>query len=1088
MLTIYKASAGSGKTFRLVVEYLKLILDNPFNYQHILAVTFTNKATNEMKSRILEQLNQIANGEHPATIEVLKAESGQSEQFIRTRARQVLKNILHDYNRFAINTIDSFTQKVIKSFNRELGISPNFSVELDNDMILEEAVARLFAKIGTNKNLLKWLKEYSRERIEANHSQRLDTEILNLGSELFKERFQVFFPEDDESVYTREKLNDFVKEVKKLKSSFEQTLKNKGKQAVDKMENAGLTPADFSGGASRSVGAFLVKLAQGDLPNFTNTVRNAASDAEKWVTKTNKKRDEIIAKVEQNLRPALEDIVAFFDLNFAQYNTSIAVLKQIRTLGILIDLKDEIKELLHEKSILPLSDSNLLLSKIIGQSDSPFVYEKMGNYYKHFMLDEFQDTSGLQWHNFKPLILNALAEGNSNLIVGDVKQSIYRWRNSDWSILAEQLQRDFTPRQRREETLEFNFRSDQNIIAFNNTIFGALLDQFENRLFGEIPDSQHLLNRFKTIYSEFEQKPGNPKAPQSGYIQANFFPADEFQDASTEYLIEQVKFLQDSGIRAEEIAILTRTNGEGTRIIEAFLNAAKKEENRRYNLSVLSNESLFLHASKGVLFIIHCIELLVDPGNPIHKATLLHLWMSWLKPEQKGRNCQLPEANAQQVLAFGAPETWQLNSNYEEEFEQELGELLETIKQKVLLASLDEVITKIASLSGLFNLEAELPFIQTLIDKAGDLKTSLSNDLSNLLFWWHEKGFKTSVNINEEIDAIRLLTVHKSKGLEFKAVLLPYFNWKTEPGSKQMPILWCQPQSAPFNQFPLLPIQCGTAMKESEFAQEYFEEKVNNYIDSMNLVYVAFTRAKSVLMVNCPQPGLTSKGDEKVSTSVDYLFLKALLSNPVQNQFPGAMNNEGQQFEFGTITGNSTPAPHSNTLKINQYAYHDFSERVKLRISGEDFLVESDDQHSEKNTGKLVHEILSQIESANDVHPACVRAFKEGKINETELQEIEAAIQENLKIETVKPWFNNSYQVLNERDLLSENQLLRPDRIMYAGENAIVVDYKTGEKIPTKYHRQVENYAQTLKQSGFKKVTGYLWYLSSNEVEKVCEL
>ena len=1088
MLTVYKASAGSGKTFRLVIEYLKLIIDNPFNYKNILAVTFTNKATNEMKSRILEQLNLIANGKNSATIEVLKKETGKLEQFIRESASQVLKNILHDYNRFSINTIDSFTQKVIKSFNRELGISPNFVVELDTDMILEEAAARLFSKIGDNKNLLKWLQDYSRERIEENHSQRLDADIKKLGAELFKERFQVFFPEDDESVYTRENLNLFVKEIKQLKVLFEQTLKSKGKKAVDEMDSAGLKPADFSGGAARSVGAFLVRLANGEQPNFTKTVREAAEDAEKWVTKSNKQRDKIIAIVEQKLRPSLQELVGYFDANFTRYNTSVAVLKQIRTLGILIDLKDEIKELLHEKGILPLSDSNLLLSKIIGQSDSPFVYEKIGNYYKHFMLDEFQDTSGLQWHNFKPLVLNSMAEGNNNLIVGDVKQSIYRWRNSDWNILAEQLKNDFSKEQQREENLEFNFRSDRNIIEFNNGIFEALLNEFENRIFNEEAELEVHLSRFKNIYTDFEQKPGDEAAPKAGFIEAVFLPAEDFIETSTEKLVEQVKTLQDKGIKAEDIAILIRKNSEGTRIIEAFLNAAKHEGDTRYNLSVLSNESLFLHASKGVLFIIHCIEMLIDPTNQINKATLLYMWMTWLRPALKQNGIGIKTSGGQQVLSFEAKNDWQLDIHFEDQFNFELGELLEKIKQKVLLASLDEAVTKIAALAGLFNLEAELPFIQTLIDKCGELKTSLSNDLSNLLFWWNEKGFKTSVNINEEVDAIRLLTVHKAKGLEFKAVLLPYFNWKSEPGSNQLPILWCQPKNAPFNQFPLLPVQAGSAMRESEFAPEYFDEKVNNYIDTMNLVYVAFTRAKSVLMINSPEPAVRKNGDEVSSTSVDYLFYKAIQSSFIGKQFSESFNKESNIFAFGMIQPGEPKPEKSETLKIHHYAYSDFSDRIKLRLSGEDFLIESEEHHSEKSTGKLVHEILSQIEEKEDIHTACIKAFKEGKITETELAEIEDIINSNLKLEAVKTWFDGTYQILNERDLLANNQLLRPDRIMFSGDHAIVVDYKTGEKIPTKYQRQVESYARTLKASGFKQVSGYLWYLMSGEIEKVCEL
>ncbi len=1086
MLTVYKASAGSGKTFRLVIEYLKLILDNPFNYQHILAVTFTNKATNEMKSRILEQLNMIANGEDSATISVLLKETGNSEQFIRDRARKVLKNILHDYNRFSINTIDSFTQKVIKSFNRELGISPNFTLELDTDIILEEAVQRLFAKIGENKNLLKWLRDYSRERIEENYSQRLDADIKKLGTELFRERFQEFFPEDGDSVYTRENLEDFVKELQALKREFESTLKKKGSEAVEKMEKAGLGPADFSGGATRSLGNYLLKLSSGDQLEVNTTMRNGAEDAEKWVAQKKQGREEILAVVESTLQPKLAEIIHYFDENFTGYNTAIAVQKQIRTLGILIDLKDEIRDLLHEKGILPMSDSNLLLSKIIGESDSPFVYEKIGNYYKHFMLDEFQDTSGLQWKNFKPLVLNSLAEGNDNLIVGDVKQSIYRWRNSDWNILAQQLQHDFTPAQHNEETLDSNFRSDRNIIAFNNSIIKALIGEFENRLFTDLEDRDTHLERFRNIYTGHEQNPGKKNTPETGYIRANFLANDTFKEDSTALLVEQVKMLQDKGIKAEEIAILIRKNKEGIPIIEAFLDEARKPEKKKYNLSVLSNESLFLHASRGVLFIIHTLETLIDQDNKIAKATLLHMWNSWLKPELQQNG--FLQTDGQQQLLFETEKEWQLNANYEAEFEEELGALLEKIKSKVLLASLDEAVTQIASLTGLFTLATELPFIQTLIDKAAELKNNLSNDLSNLLFWWNEKGYLTSVNINEEVSSIRLLTVHKAKGLEYKAVLIPYFNWESEPGSSQLPILWCQPQSEPFTKFPLLPIQMGNSMKESEFAPVYYEERVNNYIDTLNLVYVAFTRAKSVLIINSPDIKFNKNGRETSSKSVDRMLLKSLQNELIQQKFPGSFNETEQFFEFGSVPENRDEQSESNVTRLAKYQFNDFSDRIKLRLSGEDFLVATGQEHSEKNIGTLVHEILSEIETAGDAVRACTKALKEGKISEPEFEAIKAQIENNLRLEAVKSWFDGSYNILNERDLLTDNMLLRPDRIMYSDDTAIVVDYKTGDKIPGKYNRQVERYAKTLKATGFAKVSGYLWYLGSNEVEKVCTL
>lgn len=1086
MLTIYKASAGSGKTFRLVVEYLKLILANPYNYKHILAVTFTNKATNEMKSRILEQLNLLAQGEKSSTIEVLLEETQYTEHQIRQKASQTLKNILHDYNRFSVNTIDSFTQKVIKSFNRELGISPNYTLELDNEIILEEAVQRLFDKISDNKNLRKWLREFSRERIEDNRSQQIESEIKNLGAELFKESFQEYLSNEKESDFNRNDLDEFIMELAGLKATFENTLKKKGRLAVNEMQKAGLGPADFSGGARSSIGVFFVKLSNGNLPNFTDTVRKRGKDAEIWVTKNNKRRVEIIALAEQILLPLLSDIITYYDTYYPQYNTVLAVQKQIRTLGILIDLKDEIRELLREKGILPLSDSNLLLSKIIGESDTPFVYEKIGNYYKYFMLDEFQDTSDLQWKNFKPLIANSLAEGNNNLIVGDVKQSIYRWRNSDWNILAQKLQDEFTEAQRKEKTLAENFRSDRNIIEFNNRIMKAMIGEFENRLFVDIPDEFNEINRFRNIYSSYEQKPGNPIAPETGFVQANFLPAESFTEDSTRLLIEQVKMLQDKGIEAEEIAILIRKNKEGAPIIQAFLEAARKPENVSYDLTVLSNESLFLHASKGVLFIINLLEVLIDSNNEIAKATLLFMWQSWLKPELA--NNGFGKTNFQKDIGFEKPENWYLKKNYEEEFDQELSELVDEIRNHVLLSSLDEAVTKIASKTGLFEITAELPFIQTLIDKAAELKTSLSNDLSNFIFWWHEKGYLTSVSINEEIRSIRLLTVHKAKGLEYKAVLIPYFDWNTGPSSFQSPMLWCKPTNAPFTKFPLLPVQYGTLMKESEFAPDYYEEKVNNYIDTLNLVYVAFTRAKSSLIINSKQITFNKNGKESSSTSIDRLFVKAIQSELIEKNYPTSFNESEHTFSYGNFPEFRKEKPATNVEKIDKYKFHDLSDRIRLRMSGEDFLIESEQVHSEKNIGTLVHEILSDIETKKDIEPACTKALKEGKITEREYSDILKQIELNLNIERVQNWFDGTFTVLNERDLLSDKFLLRPDRIMYRNDTAIVVDYKTGEKIPGKYNRQVKRYAKNLKATGFKKVSGYLWYLGSKEIEEVCVL
>jgi ATP-dependent exoDNAse (exonuclease V) beta subunit len=1077
MLTVYKASAGSGKTFQLVAEYLKLLLKNPYNYKHILAVTFTNKATNEMKSRILGQLNVLASNQPTDYTTILKNETSLTEEVIRQRARQVLKNILHDYNRFSVSTIDSFTQRIIKAFNREMGISPQVTLELDDGLLLEEATDRLLQKIDSDRQLRKWLVSFSEEKITGNKSQQIEEDIKNLGKELFKEKFQLFFPEKENSVYTRENLKEFRNELNKIIVWYESELKQKGTECVRQMEKAGLEPDDFSG-KSRGIGNFFMKLAAGNQPNFTKTVEDHAENIEKWYTAKSPKKEKVRHAAETNIQPLLQEIITFKTNNEIRYFSAKETNKQLRMLGILTDLKEEIRELLHEKGVLQLSDSNLLLSKIIGESDSPFIYEKIGNQFNHFMLDEFQDTSALQWNNFKPLVANSLSEGNNNLLVGDVKQSIYRWRNSDWNILDEQINTDFPHFQPEEKPLKKNWRSRQNIINFNNTAIGQLKQTFENYLLTDI-NNEKFKNKFSSIYEHFIQQPGKTEKNPTGLAQINFLEKDDFEKQSAELLVEQVKQLQKNGLKAADTAILIRKNKEGTKIIETFVEAAQKQENTGYNLSVISNESLFLFASKGVNFIILIIELLVDPDNKIVKAALLNLWLSWLKPAMEIKNQSTPNGNAE-------TENWQLNTDFEQVFENELQPAIEQVKSKVLLASLDESVMEIASLFGLFQIKSELPFLQAFIDQTADIKISISNDLSNLLHWWNETGHKCPVSVNEDVDAIRLLTVHKAKGLEFEAVLLPNFNWNSSWQGNQAPILWCTPETEPFNRFPLLPVKASQALEKTIFSNDYYEEKLNSYIDTLNLVYVAFTRAKSVLMVNAEQPDEknNSKGPGK---SINHL-LKFALEQLEDNSFAACWNADNTQFSYGELSVFASEKASSNSEWIAKYHFNNFGERIKLRLNSEDFLIPGELHQSVKNTGKLVHEILSEIETFDDIEAACQKAQNEGKINDEEAAEIKKKLTESIQNPQIINWFNGSYKVLNEREIISSGRLFRPDRIMVSGEKAVVVDYKWGEKNPGKYNKQVSHYAQLLRDSGFKQVDGFLWYINQDEVEKVCEI
>ncbi len=433
-LRIYKASAGSGKTFRLAVEYLKIALSSEWNYKHILAVTFTNKATTEMKYRVVQELYKLANGEQTAYLDVLKTEMGLNEVELEARAQKCLKRILHDYSRFSISTIDSFFQRVIKAFNRELGINTAYQVDLNDDQILDEAVDELLLSIEDDRDLLEWLKQFARDKILEGGGWNLKGDILKLGRQIYNETFK----ELNQSLY--EKLNDRVfirnyrRDLQQIIFQYESKLKQLGKEGLRLIENAGLTVADFKYGSTSAANSF-VKMLKADFVPGSRVVQ-AVEDAANLY----KKNDPAAVKeVAGQLQPLLAEAVRFYKQENQNCHTARLIVNQLYTLGILVDLQEMVRKVTRNKGVILISESGSLLKQIIADSEAPFVYEKTGIYYQHFMIDEFQDTSGLQWGNFRPLIGNSLSENNLGMLVGDVKQAIYRWRSGDWNLLASKV-------------------------------------------------------------------------------------------------------------------------------------------------------------------------------------------------------------------------------------------------------------------------------------------------------------------------------------------------------------------------------------------------------------------------------------------------------------------------------------------------------------------------------------------------------------------------------------------------------------------------------------------------------------------------
>jgi ATP-dependent helicase/nuclease subunit A len=1069
MLSVYNASAGSGKTFRLTTEYLKLLLARETNYRRILAVTFTNKATAEMKERIIAQLAVLSGEEKSAYRDTIIEETGLTAEQIRQSAQISLHNILFDYTRFSVSTIDRFTQRILKAFSRETGVNPDYQTETDSDLLIEEAVDRIIANCDRNPRLLKWLELFVSEKISNNQNFSVENDLKELGKELFKEKLQnklqllaVFFSDEKNS-------HHYLELLYKISAGFESGLKTSAGQLVNIYTDAGYGVGDFSYGNS-GVAGFLEKTRKGSIPlDIPVRVREASQDPMAWLTRANRKSEGIMDLVKKILQPGLQIMVDFWEKHSPGYFTAKTIIAEWYTAALLMDIQKEVTALGREKGVLPLAISNLLLKSIIDGSDAPFIFEKAGNRYSHFMLDEFQDTSEMQWDNFRPLIANSMAMGKKNIIVGDVKQSIYRWRNSNWNLLDERIYNDFANFPVKEFTLDKNYRSAEEIITFNNQFFPKFLEKVAGYGDGQTSGS-NFAPKLRHLYRNIQQLPVKSREESCGFVGISRLDDREepFEELTLRKLVDEVKHLMDHGFSARDFAVLVRKNGEGSRIVNHFVKIASLPENINYNLRIVSGESFYLQSSASVSFIIHLFRYLLNKEELLVKATLLHLFNNYLTPT-------LNEFPGSEPHTEGYLLSWILSEEGLTEFDSKIAPVISDIEKSITINSIDQLILRICSDFKLLELKEELPFLQTLIDKAAEIRNTFPGGISGFLEWWEEKGCEIAVSTNDEVDAIRLLTIHKCKGLEFNVVLIPFFNWRFSDYKKN--ILWCEPLETPFNAVPMVPVNYSKNLANTIFKNDYEQELCNILIDNLNLVYVAFTRAVSVLWINVPY--------RNNSDTIGASLVNAISDLSLEPGFEKQSPDGAGLFDYGTIpVMKKTVLPMDKPAEL-KWKFHDFSERLKLRTGSDDFLEMAEQGITKKNLGKAVHAILAAIKTRQDMKSACDRALAAGTILSEEAEMISDQIEQMINHPVASEWFGGGCQVFTETDLLTSDITLRPDRMMIFKDHAIVVDYKTGVKETGSHRTQVRRYVDLLRKTGIQEVKGYLWYIQENELIEV---
>ena len=1099
-LTIFKASAGSGKTYQLVLEYLKLIVKNPYDYKHILAVTFTIKATAEMKQRIVRDLHKVATGADSNLIETLEIQTNLSTAKVSQNAQKALSLILHDYDHFSINTIDSFFQGVLRSFARDVGLYGAYEVDLDHDALLMEATDRLLDTIEDDVELRNWLLEMTEDQLADGKSWQIKSKILQLGRNIDNINLQEYIHANVDIEVERATLKQLKSSVFKMKQSFELRQREIGKKALQIIQNSGLQLTDYSGGSRAFVNYFKYCVDSDKRANQpSNTVLNAVDTVEKWYAKKAEEttKTKIIDSYNNGLNDCLKAALELIDQDFKKYNTAIHILQNLHALGVISILVAQIREIGKERNTMLLSEGNQILHKIIDDNDTPFIYEKTGNFYQHFMIDEFQDTSSNQWDNFKPLIHNSISqEQNYNMIVGDVKQSIYRWRNSDWRLLKEKVKADLYPFPIEEKELANNWRSSFEVVQFNNLFFQKTSLEIQAYLNTSFEKNDQFLKKNKgvdhiiaEIYSDVAQIP--QKTDLNGFVQLKFVENQRGADAKYaelvfDSLISDVEKLQVNGAQAKDIAILVRKKSQGNEIAEALLNKRKTDAVEGCVYDVISDDSLTLEGSIAVRFVILFFQYLMNTKDALRQKSLIHYYGKYILSKLEAAGTLPPKVlyNNESNQLFGAHEddksffSTSIANDYFPFFNEDDASVI--IDNWLNLPPL-QLVDEIETIYGLRWLDGEQANLQAFKDAIHQFVQRETISLQKLVDWWEEKGNRLSIQTNSDRNAIRIMTIHKSKGLEFEHVLIPFCDWDFT--TKTNSLIWCSTRQSSYNQFPILPVAFNESLVDSDFFEDYLEELLFSYIDNINLLYVAFTRAVSSLFIYSEK-----KNDIKDLKQVSKLLNKIIPEIKNEAEEIEMQNEEDNIFVVGALHEQSQTQNIDNSIQLSTSIKlnRTIQDALMIKKNYEGMLEESDSSLLKLNRGKIIHELLAEIEHKSDLEEAIQRVVNKGivALDESDLLKEKAA--ELLANREVENWFNGTYTVLNERSVINDQQqLFRPDRVMVNDRFAIVVDYKNSETVKETHKKQVRNYMSILQNIGYTQIDGFVWYLKSDEIVKV---
>ena len=1030
---VYNASAGSGKTFTLVKEYLKIILNDQDQrlYQNILAITFTNKAASEMKDRILENLLSFSmmheSDQKNDMLSSLISETGLDSAIIQKRAKERLQDILKNYASFHIKTIDSFTNKLIKSFAFDLGMSTDFEVELDTDSILKEAVDAVLSRIGIDEELTKLLVSFSKEKTLEDKSWDVSKDLFEISRLILNENHA-----KELKSLSNKSLSSFADlsaKLRKQQTIYTKEIKGIGESAIALINDHGISTKDFL--RSQFPNFFVKMINQPDDLDF---------DKENSLSRNIEDRNFYGKTKPEQIKLAIDTIssqlISFYHqaaLVFEKYKLNDLILKNLVPLAVINAINQALEEIKTNNNIRLNAEFNQLISDHLVNEPAAFIYEKLGERYKYFFIDEMQDTSVLQWQNLIPLIDNALsAEAAGLMLVGDAKQAIYRWRGGRAeqfiSLSSDQNNYESNPFQSNKSALNLdtNYRSHQQIVDFNNLFFSHISQHFANETYGD-------------LYRLGNEQKSNHK--QGGFVSLQFMEAlknsEMREEVYPQFVHDTIKELLNQ-YEANEICILVRKKKEGAAIAKYLT---------EQGVDIVSSETLLVKNNKKIGFIISFLRMMEDDKNEDARFDVLdflhgHLGVATEKHEFIK---ELTKKDSKHIF-----KSLELHGVFYES---------KSFNEYSILEGIEDLIRS-------FRLTTDSDaFIQFFLDFVFDYTQRKSQKNISFLEYWEEKGDRLNIVSSEDIKAVRIMTIHKSKGLEFPVVIFPY---NLDIYFERDPKAWFKglPEDT-YNGFDSILVNSSSSIKKTgELGVTIFEDqRKEKELDSFNLLYVCLTRAVEQLYVisELKKPG----GNLGTSSQLFVDFLK--------NQ--GKWEENKLRYDFGVNQRLSKPNLSRNQAELQKEFISSSWKDHQIHIVANSELLWNQARAEAIGYGNLIHEMMATIIDEEGIDITLQRALQKGTIQESSFSEIRQLMVEIVKHPLLNKYFERGVEVLTEREILTDSgQVVIPDRLVFDGKKVTIIDYKTGS--PSKSHAlQIDNYAQVLQKLNFEVLDKILVYI-----------